>query len=213
MVVNTAPLSLQHLKPLTRLEALSASIKVTGAIEIQLLPVGEWILGDQQLVTLFTRWRAESRDMYFSQFPESVEGMRRYLIEKSIGSPSYILFVIEKNAGTPLGHIGLKLLTRSTAAVDSVMKAPECKIPGLMDLCLKTLIDFAGTELEIKELQLEVVSHNTRAIKLYTSNGFKQFAVFPLQRIVDGDRIEHLRVHSDHANVDYYGISMVRKID
>lgn len=212
-MVNTAPLSLQNLKPLTRPEALSVSIKVTGSNGIQLLPVGEWILEDPDLILLFARWRAENRAMYFSQFPESVEGMRRYLIEKSLGSPSYLLFVIESNAGTPLGHVGLKLLSESSAEIDSVMRASGCKYPGLMDLCLKTLIDFAGTDLGIKELQLDVISHNTRAINLYAANGFRQFAISPLQRIIDGDRIEHLRVHSGQSNVNYSAITMFRRVD
>lgn len=203
---------LQEFKTRTRSEAQNASLEVVGNGRFNLVPVGEWILNDSHLISELARWRGAHSEMYFSRFPESVEGMREYLTTLSIGHPSYLLFVIFDDLGQALGHLGLKLVGRRVAEIDSVMKSPECTISGLMDCCLKVLMSFAVRVLNVQEFQLEVISYNTRAIDLYSANGFKKFASAPLQRIESGDRIDHIRVHSHEANVDFYSITMTRII-
>jgi RimJ/RimL family protein N-acetyltransferase len=202
--------SLQEFKFHTRSEAQKASLKVVDVGYFSLIPVGEWILNDTQLISEFARWRSMNSKMFFSQFPESVEGMREYLTDLSIGDSSYLLFVVFDDLGQALGHLGLKSVEGIVAEIDSVMKSPDCKIPGLMDCCLKVLISFADRVLNLKELQLEVISYNTRAIDLYLANGFEEFVWAPLHRIEDDGRIDHVKVQYAEANVDYFSITMTR---
>ena len=203
---------LQELKPRTRSAAQNASLEVVGIGRFNLVPVGEWILNDSHLISELARWRSANSEMFFSRFPESVEGMRQYLTTSSIGHPSYLLFVVFDDLGQALGHLGLKLVGHRVAEIDSVMKSPECTISGLMDCCLKVLISFAVRVLNVRELQLEVISYNTRAIDLYSANGFEKFAMAPLHRIEVGDRIDHVKVQSHEANVDFFSLTMTRVI-
>lgn len=202
--------SLQEFKHYTRSEAQKASLKLAGIGRFSLIPVGHWILNDSQLISELARWRSKNSEMFFSRFPESVDGMRKYLTTLSIEDPSYLLFVVFDDRGQALGHVGLKLVAPSVAEIDSVMKSPDCKILGLMDCCLKGLISFAVRVLNVKELQLEVISYNTRAIDLYLANGFEEFTKAPLHKIEDGDRIDHVKVEPAEANVDFFSLTMTR---
>ncbi len=204
--------SLQEFKPLTRREAQNASLEVVGVGRFNLIPVGAWILKDSDLISELARWRSANSEMFFSRFPESVEGMRQYLTTSSIGHPSYLLFVVFDDLDQALGHLGLKLVGHRSAEIDSVMKSPDCNISGLMDCCLKALINFAVGVLNVNEFQLEVVSYNTRAIDLYSANGFKKFEMAPLLRIDHGGRTDHIKVRSEEANVDFFSLTMIRTI-
>ena len=177
------------------------------------MPVGPWILEDVDLISDLAHWRAANSHMFFSQFPESTESMRQYLIDNTISDHRYVLFLIENDSGDPLGHLGLKLIGADTAEVDSVMKSPSCRTPGLMDRCLKTLVTIAGQDLKIDELRLEVVSSNSRAIGLYVVNGFREVARSPLFRTESEGHINHIKVLPENSNVDFFSLTMMRKTD
>ncbi len=204
--------SLQGYKFSTRAEAVVASLLVPGTPGARLVPIGEWILTDTSLIQNFSTWRAHNRKMFFAQFPESFDSMQQYLTKYTVQNPAFLLFLIESNGGDPLGHVGLKLINAESAEIDSVMKSPSSKTRSLMDSCLKTLIDFAADSLELMGLQLEVISYNTRAIDLYSQNGFSEIHRSPLHRIQSEELIIHNRVKREDANVDYFSLTMARRI-
>jgi RimJ/RimL family protein N-acetyltransferase len=204
--------SLQSYKFSTHAEAVVASLSVPGTHGVKLVPIGEWILPDSSLIQDFSTWRAHNRDMYFAQFPESIDSMQQYLSKYTVQNPALLLFLIEGGEGDPLGHVGLKLIDTESAEIDSVMKSPSNTTPGLMDGCLKTLINFAADSLELMGLQLEVISYNTRAIDLYSKNGFSEIYRSPLHRIQSEELIIHNRVKLEDANVDYFSLTMARRI-
>jgi len=205
--------TLQDFKSPTHKEALLDSIRVPGNPKIILVPIGSWILVNEELIKKFAHWRAASSSMYYSQFPESTESMRNYLTTHSVRNSSYLLFMIEGKDSEPLGHMGIKSLRSDYAEVDSVMKSPRQTARGLMDRCLTSLIDFAKNDLGVKELRLEVVSKNNRAIDLYLRNDFIETHRFPLQRVQIGESISHRKVNSEDANVDFFALTMSRKLD
>jgi RimJ/RimL family protein N-acetyltransferase len=204
--------SFQNYKFLTHAEAVVSSLLVPGAHGVRLVPIGEWILTDTILIQDFSNWRAHNRNMYFAQFPESTDSMRQYLSKYTVRDPAFLLFLIESSEGAPLGHVGLKLINTKSAEIDSVMKSPSNTTRSLMDSCLKTLIDFAADSLELMGLQSEVISYNIRAIDLYSKNGFSEIHRSPLHRIQSEELIIHNRVKREDANVDYFSLTMARRI-
>lgn len=154
-------------------EARGKSWSLSNSIEF--LPIGPWILSHDSLIELLVLWRTEHRDHFFFNTIPTFESMRKYLIDFSIGDPERILFLIEKN-GVAVGHMGFSKITSNSAEVDQVMKSfhhEEELSNGFMESCLEALIDWGRRNLQLENLSLEVVSTNSRAIRLYLKCGFE----------------------------------------
>lgn len=178
-------------------------LPVGGCDGITLIPVGAWIIADTALIRSMANWRARARDMFFARFPESAEGMRAYLEEVSLCREDVILFVIENDEHQPLGHIGLTGVNSQSAEIDSVMRNPDVVRPkGLMELTMRTLIEWATECLGVERLTLKVISGNSRAIRLYERVGFRQTSARRLRRRVEGDHTFHDEVDEAEANVE-----------
>ena len=192
----------------TIFQAREHSIPVNGSPVSRLVPVGAWVLTRSDIIEAMSRWRAAARDMYFARFPESVDSMREYLTSSSVETEKAILFIIEHVNGELLGHLGLKDIAHPSAEVDSVMRNPDVRIPGVMELALRTLISWSAEELGLTKLSLQVISYNTRALALYREVGFGIVDERPLFRTINQDRVRHQPVSASEANVDYTAIVM-----
>lgn len=189
-------------------QAREHSIPVNGSTGARLVPVGAWVLTQSHIIEAMSRWRAAARDMYFARFPESVDSMREYLTSSSIETETAILFIIEHENGELLGHLGLKDIAHLSAEVDSVMRNPDVRITRIMELALRTLINWSEEALGLTKLSLQVISYNTRALALYREVGFAIVDERPLFRTINQDRVRHQQVSASEANVDYTAVVM-----
>lgn len=163
-------------------DAKTKGIQIIGSQGDRLIPVGPWILRNQELVHAFCQWRNHASTNYFSQIKATVESMTTYIEKVSINERNTLLFLIEGSQGESLGHIGLRNASRKTVDIDSVMKSTQGAPPGTMLKSLQTLIDASYIQFAIEKIQLKVLSTNERAINLYRTAKFTIVQEIPLRK-------------------------------
>ncbi len=174
----------QDFKVSSRAEAFTRSIQISQTVH--LVPVGNWILHDNNLVSLMCKWRAENKESFFAQIEPDTRSMLNYLETHSIRDERTLLFIIFSE-GHPLGHLGLSHIKDGSASLDQVMKGvrenSESRNKGLMKSAVMALIDWSRSNLGLSVLHLDVVSSNDSAIKLYEKCNFVVTQKFPLKAI------------------------------
>lgn len=200
---------LRSMKRATYPEAREDSLHIPGDPPLSLVPVGPWALTDERLIEQMVTWRFNASEMFFAQFPPSVEGMRRYVESHAITAVGNLLFIIESADGAALGHVGVAHVTQESFEVDAVMKASTIEVPrGTMRRALMSMTDWAHEHLGVEFAHLQVVSHNVAAIRLYEDLGFKVATTTPLRRVTFEGFTQHKRVEPSEANVTYCAFDM-----
>lgn len=148
------------------------------AIEVEkdtsLVPVGNWILAEFEILECLTYWRFLYRKFFFKQFESSLESTRNYLSKYSLAEKNRILFLVIQQSRV-LGHLGLSNIVDTYAEIDNVIKSPDWQdlgdVPSMRE-CLRALMEWAKETLEVRNFGLKVLSSNLKAIKLYSDLGF-----------------------------------------
>lgn len=181
--------------------------------EYALVPIGAWLLEEPQVIANFARWRYEARESFFARFPESVDGMTRFLEIRYLNSQDAQLFGLADSHGSIHGHIGLKNMHGDCATLDSVMKGPHLQSSGIMRGALMTLLEWSEEILGLQTVDLQVISTNHRAIQLYENAGFKLVAESALRETWSGDSCTLEEVADGEANVPERSCAMRIRFD
>jgi RimJ/RimL family protein N-acetyltransferase len=145
---------------------------VSQSTNLRIHPVGPWVLTQEDVLLELANWRYLNRRFFPKQFPFSVESMRNYILNYSIGMKDRLFFIIFDDNRKPLGHLGLSEIQGNSADVDNVMRNPNVTNFFMRDV-LAFLLDWSNLELGIQNFGLTVMPDNQRAIDLYLSLGFE----------------------------------------
>jgi RimJ/RimL family protein N-acetyltransferase len=141
-------------------------------LELRIVPVGSWILENNQYLKKIFELRNQNSQRYFYSDPVSLQSTREYFEKSVLPDPSRIWFVILDPDLVLLGHFGysnFQHLTRS-ATLDSVAKARTAEV-RMIDVLEDSFSSFLP-EFSIRKLNLEVLCSNKKAIELYEKLGF-----------------------------------------
>lgn len=144
-----------------------------------LVPVGSWILTQEELIAQMAEWRFNARNNFFARFPYSPPSMRRYLEDVSISQPDSLLFMILL-MDVFVGHLGIRQASGTSVEIDSVMRGGDATPRGLMRHSMNALLSLVFDQLGIERARLRVLDNNTRARQLYESVGFRMVGSRPL---------------------------------
>ena len=172
--------------------ALRSSIPVLNAEGnkiANLVPIGNWILAEKDIIAAICEWREKNMDMFLIRFESSIQKTEKYLRDLSIGKPNRLLFMVYSD-GKMVGHIGLSDVSQAEAELDNVMKG-EITIKNLMYYSGIALFNVFFSMTEIENISARVLSCNSRAISLYKKTGFHVYQDVPLSRHTDGDFTYH----------------------
>lgn len=163
---------LQSYKHIDFKDSLKASIELGNATS--LIPVGNWILSEREILESLTTWRSANMSYFFSRFEATVKSTSDYLAKYSISESNRIMFLVMYESEI-LGHLGLSNVHGDYGEIDNVMKSPKWEdlnnAPSMRD-CLNRLLEWSHSKLRVRHFGLKVLSSNTRAIKLYSNLGF-----------------------------------------
>ncbi len=193
--------------------ALEHSISISSAnSDAVLVPVGQWILKDAELISHMTDWRQAAKNQYFAKFPPSVDSFTKYLKTHSVLSADTILFTIYSRKDGFKGHIGLSHVTAEAAEIDAVMLSPSAQGQGLAKAALGALIAWTKATLDIDNLTLEVLSTNAPAIGLYSRFRFEITTITPL-READGTLTILVDCEPGKKTTELSRVVMIRRAD
>jgi RimJ/RimL family protein N-acetyltransferase len=166
---------------------------------------------DDQAIGLLARWREAANVFFPSQFPVTVAGTQRWLMQQLLEVPDRLLLWVCGNDGKRLGHLGLFRFDFKTPTVeiDNVVRGLEGAVPGLMTAALETLLTWSFETLGMAEIYLRVLSDNVRALRLYERCGFREALRVPLARQEEGPVVRWVEVDSSYRGpVQRYFVSM-----
>lgn len=113
------------------------------------------------------------------------------LFEYYRGLEDRVIFAIRRiDAGNIIGVAGFDdiLWASGTATTFIGIGDPKSTGKGLGKEALELLLDFGFNELNFHRIQLNVISYNERAVKLYERAGFKREGVYREHILRDGRR-------------------------
>lgn len=149
---------------------ISETIKLTSLREEDLAKLEEWY-NDINFLRLY--------DMV-SAVPKSKKELHEMLHEIIQAHDKYIFAIRVKNDETLIGVTGFEniLWNNGTAVIYIGIGEQSFRGKGLGKEALALAIQFGFQELNLYRIQLNVLSYNTSALKLYESLGFKREGVY-----------------------------------
>jgi RimJ/RimL family protein N-acetyltransferase len=142
----------------------------------------EWMIGtlqkiidptDREMKLLF-KWRKNNQATYHDKHEITLETTKDWWRNYMLGSRERILFWVDDNDGTHIGHIGLANFTnRNTCELDNVIRGRN-KSDGIMYFAAETLIHWAFGKLKVKGMSLRTRFDNLHAKRFYEFLNFKE---------------------------------------
>jgi len=187
-------------------EVIAKDFGLLGGTEIRLVPLGEWAL-HSELPALMAEWRNSASGAFLTEFLATPENAGAYLNRVWIQPSDSLLFGI-KVGNSFVGHLGLAHVDGTSAVIDNVMKGNSTSPRGLMKDAFRRVLEFSRHSLQIDRVELEVLSSNTRAIKLYEEVGFSRDYAHALRREQAAGMVRLIKCESADADSDLMCVGM-----
>jgi len=160
--------------------ALSLSASSNSEIsKLKLIPVGTWLLDCEILIEKMVSMRDANSEFFFHRFQPLMAGMREYLASPIFDDRRILLMILSQD-GRAFGHMGMKLLSKTSLEIDNVLKFDD-DLSGLMSTSFTQMLSWADQNSGGIEMRAQVISTNQRAIDFYATFGFKVTDVISLR--------------------------------
>jgi perosamine synthetase len=178
-----------------------------------LTPLSRYHLEDDLLIEKLSTWRDQHQYAYPSRFSVTIGGTKRWLETQVVKNTERLLFLLVDQMGYPIGHVGLLLCDDSSEIeLDNILRG-ESDPPGVMNLAISALEEYAYRELGIDTCKLKVLKSNTHAIRFYEGLGYQAFQEIPLLLTLNDDESSTLTpVESNSDQVDDSFVVMRKSI-
>lgn len=168
-------------------------------------------IDDDKEVRLLSEWRKLANPQYFSQFPVTFEGTRRWMKNALMDVEDRILFMIEIPGGVPVGHLGLNRFNFKDRECenDNLIRGVRGGHPRLMFFSVAAMIQWAFDELGVVNSRGQVISSNAVILRIVGRLGYEETERLPLKKTVRGDVVEwEVFEPSPGEEIERYAIKM-----
>ena len=172
----------------------------------KLVPVGKWILSEDEKIKSLTQWREKNIKIFFSQSKPSNERTIWYLNNFSIKKNNRIFFLIYTDKNEFIGHIGLADIEKKFAVLDNLIRGVRTGNSKLIHFSIVTIIDWFFKNFETKKIYGKIISYNSLSISLLEEVGFKIIDKIPLKKVKE---INHINANFSESNVRYFCIKVL----
>jgi RimJ/RimL family protein N-acetyltransferase len=145
------------------------------------------------IAQLLTRWRAERRQWFLTQFEPTVDRTKRWLESAVVPDRTRVLFLVEDEAGEHVGTIGLLHLDQDPIELDNILRGKRQGHRDLMYWGLVAAVAWLFEHHSADGTNLCVLSTNERAISLYGRLGFEPATRYQLTRSEAPEGVSLLR--------------------
>lgn len=197
---------IQSLKKETFADAVESSISIVdseGRVIGKLVPIGNWALDNESLLTSFANWRQTFMRFFFTQFCASVDSTIGYIKNHSIKKSDRIFFGIYVDDELS-GHIGLSNVGEIKAELDNIIRGKSGGHRDLMYFAEKALLAWAFEKLKVKTIVAQVMSKNFMALSLHERFGFELKERHHLKKVVSENSTTFIRCKDTEATERFY---------
>lgn len=170
-------------KKSTFIEALAISFPLQlggDTNDLKLIPVGDWIIENEEFIEQITELRKKSMHLFFRRFSASLESTNTYLYNHSLIDNRNILFLLIENENKLIAHAGFKNISSKSVELDNIGRIHP-SYSGIMLNFLNTMMNWCKSTYQISEYISSVVSTNDKAVSLYYKLGFLPYREFNLR--------------------------------
>ena len=175
----------------------------------KLIPVGEWVLDNMDIVRFICASRQKAMRMFLAQFESTYQRTFEYLKKYSIDKEDRILFLIYDSNDNLIGHIGMAGVNAQSGELDNLMRGAKGGNPQLIYFSELALLDWCFKNLGITQSDVRVLSYNWMTIDLHEEVGYKHLCAEPLRKYIEGESIFHEPVEERYSNVKYKILKML----
>lgn len=148
---------------------------------------------NQALIRLLARWRSRANYWFPSQFKVTQKGTRIWLKDQLLDKKDRILFLAyRENDPLPFAHVGLYRFDyqKKLCEIDNVIRGRTLpKTKGVMAQIVNEISYWSFLVFDLKKVELEVVSENEKAVRMYERAGFHEEKRIPLRKVAQDGRI------------------------
>jgi RimJ/RimL family protein N-acetyltransferase len=148
-------------------------------------------------VRVLTEWRNRFVEAFLTEFQANEMRTARWLTNIVATDDTRILFMVDDaRSGDTIGYMGLAFIDweNLSGEADAIVRGREAA-PGLMKRAMRTMLDWAHSQLGLKTLGVRVRSDNP-AVEFYRKFGFRELRRVTLRRVNRADMIEWLEDES-----------------
>lgn len=169
----------------------------------KLVPVGEWILKNPEIIESICLWRQKAMRMFLTQFNSTFERTEGYLKNIAIPHEGRLFFMLHDQNDRLIGHMGISGVDGHSGELDNLMRGVNGGDPRLIYLAEIALLDWCFRNLEIMHSDVRVISYNWLVISLHEDVGYVFVENFPLKKFSKEDITFHEEVSPGDSNVSY----------
>jgi len=160
-----------------------------------------------ETVVLLTKWREMYRNNFGTDFSISEQKTREWLRKGVLENPDKIVFVIYVE-NRKIGIISTAEYDEKTnsAILDTMMKDPTYKLPGLMTTIEKVYLKWMFDELNLSKITGFLFSDNKKMMNIHQKCGWTIIDIVPIQKIStdEGTKWEKIASKLDNMKAERY---------
>ena len=160
-----------------------------------------------ETVILLTKWREMYRNNFGTDFSISEKKTREWLRKGVLENPDKIVFVIYVEI-RKIGIISTAEYDEKTnsAILDTMMKDPTYKLPGLMTTIEKVYLKWMFDELNLSKITGFLFSDNKKMMNIHQKCGWAIIDIVPIQKIStdEGTKWEKISSKLDNMKAERY---------
>lgn len=156
-----------------------------------LIPVTEQIFEYASVIEKMVEWRRDNPTVSNNYFEVTRKGTENWLKKVILEDDKKIFFIIVDKLGVPIGQMGISNLNEEDGSgfIYAVIKGDKTAPKGIMECCLRAMLQWGQDELRLRRFYLDVQETNERAIALYNRVGFEIVKRIPLEKKVSEKEI------------------------
>jgi len=150
----------------------------------------------------YCRWLNDPGvNKYLETRKVTIEGLKKYIKEKNTADNCLFLCILDRESGKHIGNIKLEPIDfESKKAVLGILIGDKNYWgKGIGTEATKLLVDYAFNNLNIKEVNLGVISENKAAIRVYEKAGFKTTKIEKDAIDHDGKKYDKIIMSKKHG--------------
>jgi len=171
----------------------------------------------EETIKLITKWRKLYRNNFGTDFEINEVKTRKWINDGVLSNIDKIVFMIYAN-NQKVGIISTSDYQEesNSAILDTMMKDPEFKLPGLMTTIEKIYLKWMFDELKLSKIRGFLFSDNEKMMKIHTKCGWKLKDVVPIRQIKTDEGTKWEIITSEKVEEDserYYNLIELTNAD